>query len=154
MSARFHGVTSIGLVVVAMVIAAVVLFQVSWVVAVVYLVGCAVSAAGIVYAFCAKCPCRRRCAHVVFGKLAVAFTNREEGPYTGIELAVVGLALLWLLGFPQIWLWRYAGLLVAFWVLNAISVVQIRLAVCPACGNAHCPLKARGRVFNTPERSA
>ncbi len=154
MIARFHGVTSIGLVVGAIVIAAVVLFQASWVVAVVYLVGCGVCLAGIVYAFCAKCPCRGQCAHVILGKLAMAFTNREEGPYAGIELAVVVVALLWLLGFPQIWLWRYAGLLVAFWVLNAIAVVQIRLAVCPACGNAPCPLKAGGGVVSTGERPA
>lgn len=137
----FHGITSIGLVIVAVVVAAVGVFDRSWVWGFVYLAGCVVAPAVIVYAFCAKCPCRTRCAHVLFGKLAVAFTDRRPGPYSGIELAVVGTALVWLLGFPQVWLWRNRALFLAFWALNALAVAQIRVAVCPACENAHCPLK-------------
>jgi len=146
MSARFHGVTSIALVAITIVVAAVTAFQaqVSPLLALIYLAGCVLAPLGIVYAFCAKCPCRGHCAHVVFGKLAVAFTNRQPGPYTPAEIAVVGLALLWLLGLPQVWLWRTPVWFVVFWVLNAVAVMQIRLAVCPACDNVHCPLRAAG----------
>jgi hypothetical protein len=144
MSARFHGVTSISLVGIAIVIAAVVMFQVSWLLGVLYLVGCLVAPLGIVCAFCAKRPCRTHCAHVVFGKLAVALTNRQPGPYTPAEIALVGLGLLWLLGVPQIWLWRTPIWLIGFWMLNAIAVLQIRLAVCRSCENVHCPIKAGG----------
>ena len=142
MSARFHGVVSIGLVGIAILIAAVTVFQSSLLLGIVYLVGCGLAPWGIVYAFCAKCACRHCCAHVVFGKLAVAFTNRQEGPYTKAEMAVVVLALLWLLGLPQVWLWRTPLWLIVFWVLNAVAVVQIRLAVCPACENVRCPMRA------------
>jgi hypothetical protein len=100
---------------------------------------------GIVYAFCAKCPCRGHCAHVIFGKLATALTNRRPGPYSPSEVAVVAVALLWLLGLPQAWLWRYPTWLIVFWVLNAMAVLQIRLAVCRSCENVHCPIKVGGR---------
>jgi hypothetical protein len=144
MSARFHGVISIGLVAMTIVVAAVTVFQVSPLLGIVYLAGCALAPLGIVYAFCAKCPCRTHCAHVIFGKLAVAFTDRQPGPYTPAESAVVGLALLWLLGLPQVWLWRTPLWFVVFWLLNAVAVLQIRLAVCPACDNVHCPLRVGG----------
>ena len=144
MSARVHGVVSIGLVAIAIIIGAAAVFQVSWALFALYLVGCAVAPVGIVYAFCAKCPCQRRCAHVVFGKLAAAFTNRQPGPYTRTEVIVVVVALLWLLGFPQLWLWRTPVWLVVFWVLNAIAVFEIRATVCPACENVHCPMRVGG----------
>jgi hypothetical protein len=143
MSARFHGVMSITLVAVAVVIAAVAILQASLGLGIVYLLGCALAPLGIVYAFCAKCPCRGRCAHVVFGRLALVLTNRQPGPYTAAEVAVVGLGLLWLLGLPQVWLWRAPLWFAVFWLLNAGAVVQIRLAVCPACDNVHCPLRLR-----------
>ncbi len=144
MTTRFHGVTSIGLVLVAVVIAAVTGFQSSPVLGLVYLLGCAVAPLGIVYAYCAKCPCRTHCAHVIFGKLAVAFTKRQPGPYTKTEIVVVLVALLWLLGLPQVWLWQYPVLLVLFWLLNVIAVLQIRLVVCRSCENVYCPMKVGG----------
>jgi hypothetical protein len=144
MSARFHGVVSIGLVGLAILIAAVIMFQVSAALGIVYVAGCGVAALGIVYAYCAKCPCRTHCAHVVFGKLALALTNRQPGPYSRGEIAVVVVALVWLLGLPQIWLWRSPGWFAAFWGLNAVAVLLIRLAVCRGCDNVYCPLKAGG----------
>ncbi len=73
---------------------------------------------------------------MVFGKLAVALTDRQPGPYTPIELAAVGLGLL---GLPQVWLWRTPVWLAAFWLLNAVAVAQIRRAVCPACDMSLVP---------------
>jgi hypothetical protein len=139
---RFHGLLSLGWVLIAVVMAAVVMFQVSWLLGAVYLIGCAVGLLGIVYAYCAKCPCRTHCAHVILGKLALALMDRQPGPYSGAEVAVVILALLWLLGLPQVWLWQTPVLFVAFWVLNTIAVIQIRLAVCRGCDNGYCPLRA------------
>jgi hypothetical protein len=144
MSARFHGVVSIGLVGLAILLAVVVVLPSSPVLGVVYLAGCMVALLGIVYAYCAKCPCRVHCAHLVFGKLASALTDRQSGPYTPAEIAVVGLALLWLLGLPQIWLWRSLGVFIAFWVLSAVAVFQIRLVVCRGCENVYCPMRAGG----------
>jgi hypothetical protein len=144
MSTRFHGAVSIGLVGLAILVAVVTVFQTLPVLGIIYLVGCAVAPLGIVYAFCAKCPCRTHCAHVIFGKLAVALTNQQPGPYRPAEIAVVGLALLWLLGLPQVWLWRTPVWFGVFWLLNTVAVAQIRLAVCPACDNVHCPMRVGG----------
>ncbi len=141
MTKQFHGMTSLGLAAIGIVIAAVVMFQTSWVLGVAYLAVCAVSAGGIVYAYCAKCPCKARCAHVLPGKAAMAF-NRQPGPYTATEIIVLVLALLLLIGLPQFWLWRYTGLCVIYWLLNAVALVQIRLVVCRTCENVNCPLKA------------
>ena len=141
MTKRFHGITSIVLVAAAIVIAAIAVFRASWVMGVVYLGVCAAALVTIVYAYCAKCPCKEHCAHVFLGKAAMAF-DRQPGPYTATEIAALILALLLLLGLPQFWLWRYTGLFVAFWVLNAIAIVQIRTVVCPACDNTHCPLNS------------
>jgi hypothetical protein len=44
------------------------------------------------------------------------------------ELLTLSLALLALTGLPQFWLWRSTGLFLAYWVLNAIAVVQTCVA--------------------------
>jgi hypothetical protein len=140
MTKRFHGITSIVLTAIAILIAAVAAFRASWVLGVVYLAICVAALLIIIYAYCAKCPCKEHCAHVFLGKAALAF-ERQPGPYAATELVALVLALALLLGLPQFWLWRYTGWFVAFWVLNAIAVIQIRAVVCPACDNTHCPLK-------------
>jgi hypothetical protein len=141
-NSQFHGVTSLGLVLTATVIAAVVMFMTSWVLGVVYLVVCVVASQAILRAFCAKCPCKTHCAHVFPGKAAMAI-EREPGPYTVVELGALGLSFLLLFGLPQVWLWRYAGLFVAYWALSAIAFVQIRMVACRACDNVYCLLKSR-----------
>jgi hypothetical protein len=139
---RFHGITSIGLVLIATIIAAAAMFQTSWVLGIVYLVICVAAPGAIIYAYCAKCPCQAHCGHVFPGKVAMAF-DRQPGPYTTAELAVLALALLSLIGLPQFWLWRYTGLFVAYWALNAVAFAQIRLVVCRACDNVYCPLRGQ-----------
>lgn len=139
MTKRFYGITSIVLVAVSIVIAAIAAFRASWAWGVIYLAICVAALLIIIYAYCAKCPCKEHCVHVFLGKAATTF-DRQPGPYTAIEIAALVLALALLIGLPQFWLWRYTGLFVAFWVLNAIAVIQIRAVVCPACDNTHCPL--------------
>jgi hypothetical protein len=144
MSARFHGISSITLTGVAVAIAAAAALRTSWALALAYLVLCTVALVGILYAFCAKCPCQMRCAHVLPGRLAAAFTQRRSGPYSAAELAIVGTALLVLLGLPQFWLWRYTVPLIVFWVLNTVALAQIRVVVCRTCDNVHCPACVSG----------
>ena len=139
MTKRFHEVASLVLVAIAIVIAAIAAFRVSWVLGIVYLAICAAASLTIVYVYCAKCPCKEHCAHVLPGKAAMAF-DRQPGPYTATEIAALGLMGLLLVGPPQFWLWQYTGLFIAFWVLFAIAAIQARTFVCPACDNTHCPL--------------
>ncbi len=140
---KFHGVTSLALVLIATVIAAVAMFQTSWLWGIGYIVIWVGGGAAIIYSFCTKCPCRTHCGHVFPGKLTQFFPSRLTGPYTFLELAVTILVVLLWIGLPQPWLWQSTGLFVAFWVLYAIAGVQIRMVVCPACNNVHCPARIR-----------
>lgn len=140
MSKQFHGVTSLGLVAAATIIAAVAMLKVSWLLGVAYLVVAGLASSVVVYAFCAKCPAKACCGHVFPGKVAMAI-DREPGPYTRVELIVLGLALLGLIGLPQLWLWRYVGLFIAYWVLNVVALTQIRIVVCRTCDNRYCPAR-------------
>ncbi|MBN2390603.1 MAG: hypothetical protein JXR84_07765 [Anaerolineae bacterium] len=139
MSARFHGIMSLTLVAVTVIIAALVLAQVTCGWAVGYLLLCVAGGSAILYACCAKCPCKTCCEHVLPGNLAGQFP-RKPGPYSAIELAGVIIAGLLILGLPQLWLWRSLVAGIVFWVLNTIAFVQILLGVCSACANSHCPI--------------
>lgn len=144
MIARVHGVVSIGLVFVTLMIAVTTALTVSWVLSLGYLGVCALALATVLEVFCAKCTCQARCAHVIPGNLAGALGRRRQGPYTWVDLAVVALALFGLVALPQLWIWRFPVLAVGFWILNAIALVQIRVAVCRECGNVFCPARAGG----------
>ena len=139
MSKKIHGLTSLGLVLIALVLAARILFQEAVGLGVGYLVLSGSAILVVLYAFCSKCSSRDNCGHVFPGMMARMFKNRKTGPYTKAEFLWTILSLLFIIGFPQVWLWRNLGLLVLFWALILAAVVEIRLAVCRACDNIHCP---------------
>ena len=141
MKPHVHGIISLGLISAAVTIAAVALFNFSIPLGVCYLIGCSASTAAILAAFCAKCPSRDNCGHLLPGKIVRHFKTRSEGLYTGYELMITALALLFLLGLPQIWLWHTAMLFISFWVLLIISLGQIAGKVCNHCDNRYCPSK-------------
>jgi hypothetical protein len=138
---QFHGITSLSLVAVATLIAAVVMFRTSWILGLIYLLLAGAACFTIVYAYCAKCPCQAHCAHVLPGKAAMAF-GKKPGPYTRAEIGAMVAALVVLLGFPQVWLWRYPVVFAVYWALNLVAFVQIRIVVCRTCANVYCPLRA------------
>ena len=148
METRFHGITSLALVLAAIVLAAAGMFRTSWALGFVYVAICAAASIAILYAYCAKCTCRRHCGHVFPGKIVMIFKSRPSGPYTAVELMATGLALLLLIGFPQAWLWKYTALLIAFWVMITLAVVQILTFVCRACDNRYCPARNLQGVEN------
>ena len=141
MRRQLHGIISLGLIFAAVVVAAVVLIRISVTLGALYLGGCAAASIVILYAYCAKCPGRTHCGHVLPGKAAKIFSDRPSGPYTTVELAATGLSLLVLMGLPQVWLWRSMRPLIAFWAMTIIAVIQIRSVVCRNCNNAFCPAK-------------
>ena len=138
-STRFYGVVSLVLVGIAVTLAGLMLAQIAWGWAVGFLLLCMAGMGTIIYAYCAKCPCKACCAHVLLGKIAEQFP-RESGPYSIAEQAAVVVSLLLILGLPQLWLWRSVAAGVAFWVLNAIAVTQILIFVCGTCPNTYCPV--------------
>ncbi|MBN1849886.1 MAG: hypothetical protein JW932_15030 [Deltaproteobacteria bacterium] len=140
MKAQSHGIISLGLIFAAVILAAIAIFRVSWVPGVIYLAVCGIASIALLYAYCAKCPCRDQCGHVFPGKMARIFKTRRP-PYTIFELVVTGLILILFIGLPQIWLYRYFGLFIAFWVMIVIAVIEIRTVVCRVCSNTYCPGK-------------
>lgn len=145
MNTRFHGVTSLTFVGIAIALAAVAIFQASLWLGIGYLILCGIASFVVVYSYCAKCPCKAHCAHVLPGKAAMSF-KRPPGPYSTAEVLLMVTALTLLIGLPQLSLWHSPVLMAAFWVLCGIAFVQIRSAVCKTCNNVYCPLKNRRQL--------
>lgn len=133
------GVVGLALVLAAMVMGGGVIFSASVLAGLIYLLIFIAGWGVVIYAFCAKCPCKRNCGHILPG-LAARLFKRRPGSYSKIELAAVVVSLLVMVAFPQYWLWQYPALLVVFWVLAAIAGVLSPTIVCKGCNNTFCPL--------------
>ncbi|MCP4129714.1 MAG: hypothetical protein GY754_01740 [bacterium] len=137
---RFHGVFSLFLVFVANGVGVAAIFPFSRTLALVY--GAVVPLAWllIIFFFCAKCPCRDHgCGHILPGKLTKIFPPRKQGKYSPLDFGATGIALALLVGIPQYWLWQNTVFFIAFWAINTIALLEIRLLVCKECSNEFCP---------------
>jgi hypothetical protein len=142
---RWHGVVSLGLVGVSVGIALVVIARAAWVWAALYGAVGVASGGAIIYAYCAKCPCKGRCGHVLPGLAAQRF-KRRAGPYTTLDYTIVILGLIGLIALPQIWLWHDLVLFGVFWLVTGIALADILRVVCRACHNTYCPLQQMRRA--------
>lgn len=98
--------------------------------------------AGVLAAFCAKCPCRLTgCRHIVLGPLSTVFPKRREGAYSVLDILLTGIGFGAIVLFPQYWLVRHIPLLVLFWALVAVLLAEISLFICKRCENSYCPAK-------------
>jgi hypothetical protein len=132
------GVISLGLGGVAAVLAAIAMFSTSLLLGVMYVALCLLVPQAALYGFCAKCPTKSNCGHVLPGRAALRMA-RTAGPYSLLELSGIGLTVLLLFGLPQVWLWQYPVLCGAFWALLIAAAIMIRWAMCPVCENIYCP---------------
>lgn len=141
MPARVYGVLSLVAFAGAVAIAALAGWRESPALGVAYVALALVSLLAIVAVFCSKCADRDRCGHVVLGPVA-RLMRREirKGAYTGVELALNSIALALIFLLPLGWLWRFPLALGGFFLLLLLGSIDIRARVCPACGNAACPL--------------
>jgi hypothetical protein len=100
-----------------------------------------VSLLGTVAIFCSKCADRDRCGHVVLGPIS-RLMRRElrTGRYTNTELALTSIPLVLTFLLPLGWLWRSPLALGGFCLLLLLGSIDVGARVCPACGNAACPL--------------
>jgi hypothetical protein len=140
MNRQIHGILSLVLIAAAVITALAAIFPSSLFWALIYITGILASSLIIVYSFCAKCPCRHTsCGHVLPGALTWFFPRREEGPYTLADTVGVVVPLVFLVVFPQYWLFShtvYFILFAAFWILAA---ADIQFFVCRDCANTCCP---------------
>ncbi len=140
MAQRFHGVSSLILIFLAVAVAWVYLLNLSSTGGLVYLSIIIVTTPVILFGYCAKCTCRENaCSHVFPGKLTRWLPSRNQGPYTFGDYFWTGISLIALLGFPQIWLWQSKSAFIAFWILLVVGLAEILLLVCPRCKNENCP---------------
>ncbi len=143
MSRKFHGIFSMVLAGVAVALGLFSIIRESLLMGLLYVVICVVASVIVVYAFCAKCPCRLHdCAHVLPGKLTTLLPPRQAGPYTALDIVGMSVPLLLIFLFPQFWLWKNTIFLVIFWVLCIVASIEIVCYVCKGCQNKYCPVCA------------
>jgi hypothetical protein len=147
---RAPGIVSLVLALGAVAVGGVAVFRASPPCAAAYAAIVAAAAVIVLKVYCAKCPAAEHCGHVLPGPAARLLGRRPSGPYSKAELVATGIALVAMIGPPQIWLWREPVLEAAFWVPLIAAIILIRRRVCPGCDNAFCP----ARLTTPPPRSA
>ena len=134
-----HGAMTLGLAALAIALAASSAFRLSPILGAVYMGLAALSIPAILLAYCAKCPDRDDCGHVLPGRAASALRKRKTGPYSKPDLAVTAAALFILFALPQAWLWKKPADALVFLAAMVMAAWDVRLWVCKDCGNRHCP---------------
>jgi hypothetical protein len=151
MKPGFHGILSLATVFAVILISLIYLLTISVKLGCIYIVIILAANPVLLYSYCARCQCREdACSHFFPGKIAGWLPARKRGPYTFGDYLGTALALVGLLGFPQIWLWQNKALFVIFWVLLTASLLEILFLVCPECKNDNCP----NCKFTSPEKPA
>lgn len=139
MNSKFHGVTSLLLEGLAIVIGFMAIWQVNKWVGAFYAVLILISVPLVLYAYCAKCEIRLTdCRHVIPGQITRLLPDRDEAPYNFRDYMGLALAVITLVAFPQPWLWGNLPLFIFFWTCVAVGLVQILMKVCKGCGNRKC----------------
>jgi hypothetical protein len=149
MVSKFHGVFSLLLISVAVVIAIVYLLShsIGW--GLVYLGIIMLANPIVLYSYCAKCLCREdACSHIIPGKLTHLLPIRRQGPYSFWDYFGTAISLVALFGFPQFWLWQSLAIFIFFWILLLAGLFEILLFVCRACSNTNCPNCTLNRIFS------
>lgn len=146
MNRQIHGVIGLLVVVVAVFLGVYAIWLYSVKLALLYIVLALLLSLILVYAFCAKCPCRKHaCGHVFPGKLTAVLPGRKPGKYTSLDYIGVAVPLAIIVLFPQYWLRSRIVLFTAFWVILILACAYIYSAVCHGCGNNFCPLRKNSR---------
>jgi hypothetical protein len=141
MSAKTYGIIGLLMLIAAVLVGLYGILPYSLTAAGIYLAGSIVVFLIFVFAFCAKCPARDTCTHVLQGMLTRCMPGRTTGPYSPGDL----LGLLVFFGFvalfPQYWLIQNLMLMVLFWLLFLGNLVITHFMCCRGCGNIYCMLR-------------
>jgi hypothetical protein len=107
----------------------------------IYLVGSIAVFLIFVYAFCAKCPVRDNCTHVLQGMVTHLMPGRTTGAYSRCDLLGTLLFFAFVALFPQYWLIRNPMLMLVFWILFLGNLAITHYMCCKGCGNIYCLLR-------------
>ena len=114
--------------------------QISYNLAAGYLLVCLIAGMLIVRVFCASCPIKRTCVHILPGYLA-QFWNQPAGPYSSGKIILTGILFAIIILIPQAVLITSLHLFVLFWICIIIAAMSSYLILCPGCGNQYCPFR-------------
>ena len=139
MNTRLHGVTSLLLESLAVVIGFTAVWQADKVAGVIYATLILAAVPVILYSYCSKCEVRLTgCRHVIPGQITRLLPTRKKEHYGVRDYVGLMLPAAVLVAFPQPWLLENMLLLILFWACLAGGLVQILLKVCKGCGNSKC----------------
>ena len=148
MKNKFHGVFSLILFTLAIIAGLVSLSKHSIWPALAYLLVTGLAAAGILYAYCAKCVARQdNCSHVFPGRLTRHLPQRRQGPYKIRDIGATMFLLVVIVVFPQYWLVQDMKAMILFWLPALLAVTEILLFVCRQCENTSCLMCPRKAVI-------
>jgi hypothetical protein len=151
LSPRFHGLLTLGFLVLALLTGLLGIALKDATAALFYALMVAVGLPLIVYLFCGKCACRgERCLMLFPGRLSLRLPARRTDAYTKADFAGILGTLVLLGAFPIYWLWQTKTLLVLFAVLGMAAHVEVLAVVCKACENDRCPVNRRFRRKGKP----
>jgi len=94
----------------------------------------------IIYSYCTKCDQRFDCGHIILGKIAKWLPKRSNDSYSTLDYLGVLVPIMLILFYPQPLLWQHKYLPYVFWLLLIISSTEIIFYVCPKCQNTKCTL--------------
>ena len=141
MKIKIHGIISLLLFAGALLISFYAIQKYSIIMALSYLLIVIISSLIIIYSYCAKCKCHEKnCAHLIVGPIAKLLPKRKMGKYTLLDYIGVFIPILLIFFLPQYWLFMDKVLLILFWILSIIAVIEIIGFVCKSCENDNCLL--------------
>jgi len=139
MNAKFHGVTSLLLESLAILVGFTAIWQNHKIAGILYGVLILASVPAILFSYCAKCEVRLTgCRHIFPGQITRLLPTRDEKAYHIMDYLGLLLPAAALIIFPQPWLVNNKPLFTLFWACLVGGVVQILLRVCKGCGNSKC----------------
>lgn len=96
--------------------------------------------------FCSHCQSREKCAHFIFGFISVKLTKYKDTGYSKIQYFIFGFLSSIIIVIPQYFLLKNTKLLLAFWFLIVLCIIEIFTCVCVRCKNKWCPMcKKKGK---------
>jgi hypothetical protein len=137
---KFHGVLSLFLACLSVLVALVAAARASAALALLYACIVAAGSSILIYCFCGKCPCRKAgCGHVLPGMIASALPARRQGPYGFLDFFCAAFSASIIVLFPQVFLLKDPILFAVYWIIMLSCLFEIRLFVCRGCHNVNCP---------------
>jgi len=140
---RVHGVISLVLFVIAILIGMYAVVIHNFLIGLIYMLFLPIGACIALLGFCPKCShvADRTCRHVIPGEIVRLFSfNNIDGQYRIANYLILIVPMSLIIGIPQIFLFRQGVLwFVVFWGIIAVIAAEIVTFVCRSCKNANCP---------------